>query len=265
MKRKVSIWTDCLPVSLDVFEVADFLRDFGFDARIRGGLFEAKGGNNTLAAFLAGIRIQDFETPLDRPATPSRENVDEEVSDLRTGETIAEHAYDGFWFQRKLHTEIASFHSPDTLANLVLTGRLVCTYGRKRYHARVVLMGAMRSAVQIVSTAGVVEGPARPPEYYWAKGRIFQRGLTGDELRDALSVLDDTFKGRFVEQSDPLMGRIVSAYCLQPLLYVIGGRVFCEDPGCCLFNSHRQSEVLKAQAQGAVCEQCSGMLSGAGG
>lgn len=262
MKRKVSLWTDCLADSVKLAEIEGFLRGFGFEAQTRGELFEQipEYRRGEFASFLASIRIKDFKIPLDRPAVCPREEAEREFSKSRAREACLSCAYDGLWFQRKLQTEIARLRSPDAVANLVFTGRLMCTWGGKRYHARTVLMGADAFAAQVVSSAGVVEGPAKPPEYYWAKGRLFQHGFTQERQSEALSVLDETFEGRFVKPSDPLMGRLVAAYCLQPLMYVVAGKPFCENPDCCLFNSHRQSEVLNAQKTGGVCPQCSAVI-----
>ncbi len=265
MKRKIALLTDCLPDCVDMGEVREFLRSFGFDAQIRGELFGKNRDEDSLrsfASFLAGIRISGFESPLERPTAPSSPEVEEEMAILLKGEADPSAAYDGLWFQRKLHSELAAGSRAEVSADLVYTGRLLCTYGSGRYHARVVVMGAAPDAPQIVSQAGVVEGPAKPPEYYWAKGRLFQEGFAGAGESEAISVLDEVFDGKFVKPSDPLTGRIVSAYGLQPILYAFAGKQFCENPDCSLFNSHRQSEVLNAQARGRVCKDCMERLKG---
>lgn len=256
MKRNIALRTDCLPDCVDADEALDFFRSFGFGAQKCGELFGENRNEARLrsaAIFLASIRIKDFETPLENPSVPSRAEVEEELSKIRKSEVDPSAAYDGFWFQRKLHAELAAFAGGGFDASFVYTGRLLCTYGQSRYHARVVIMGCDRATPQIVSHAGVVEGPAKPPDYYWAKGRLFQEGFA--QAR-ALSVLDEVFEGKFVKPSDPLAGRIVSAYGLQPLIYVLAGKQFCEDENCSIFNSHRQSEVLNAQGSGRVCKDC---------
>ena len=233
MKKKVALWTDCLPENVDADNVCAFLSSFGFDARRAGELF------GTSELLLASIRIRDIETPLDAPSADS----------------FADSAcpmYDGLWFQREAHRRLSGMGEQGT-ANLVCTGRLICTYEGRRYHARTVIMGGAPS-VQIVSSEGAVEGPAKPPEYYWAKARIVEQGA------GSLSVLDEVFEDRFIKGSDSILGQVVSAYCLQPLMYFFRGREFCSDPGCSLFNSHMQSEVMKAQAMGLLCAECRAVL-----
>lgn len=262
MTRKVNLWSDCLPASVDAGRTRDFLRGFGFDAQPRGELFgETRDAEylRRMASFLAGIRIRDFDAPLERPPVPSPAQEREEISVMRTGRADPSAAYDGFWFQRKLHGELAAFSGPGAAANLVLTGRLVCTYEGGRHHARTVVMSAAKGAAQVVSSAGAETGPAKPPEYHWAKGRIFQSGSALDR-EEALSVLDEMFEGGFVKQSDPVMGRVVSAFALQPLFYAAFGKRFCENRDCCLFNSHLQSDVLRAQAKMPVCGECMKLL-----
>ncbi|WP_462137556.1 DUF6775 family putative metallopeptidase [Candidatus Mycalebacterium sp.] len=263
MKRKISLWTDCLAASVDPAQIEDFLSGFGFETRMRGELLEqlSEDRRREFASFLTSIRIKDFETPLESPAIYPGDESERKFSKPRPRETDSDCAYDGLWFQRKLHSEIARLHSPDAVANLVFTGRLLCTWGERRYHARVVLMGADAGSAQIVSSAGVVEGPAKPPDYHWAKGRLFQQGLAQERENEMLAVLDETFEGRFIKPSDPQMGKLVAAYGLQPLMYVVAGKRFCENPDCCLFNSHRQSEVLNAQKKGGVCPECAAALA----
>lgn len=254
--RNFNLLTDCLPPGVDMGGVCEFLRRFGFEARPAGELFE---GARSEAEFLASIRIRDFEEPLDSPSRPSGEGVNGELRVISSRAADPRAAYDGFWFQREAHRICANSSRPGA-ANLVCTGRLLCTYGRGRYHARAVVMGAAPS-VQAVSSEGVLEGPAKPPEYYWAKARMLQEGAADEK---ALAVLDEVFEGRFVKRSGGLLGRSVAAYCLQPLMYFFFGREFCADPQCSLFNSHRQSEVLAAQAKGRLCAGCEKVLKRGG-
>lgn len=261
--RKVALWTDCLPPEVDGGKVCEFLHQFGFEAHTAGELFDggpSRGGGSPPggslpAEFLASIRIKDFEEPLDSPASPSAGDVREEADTVISLAARPEAAYDGFWFQRGAVRFCPSAVEGDA-ANLVCTGRLVCTYGRGRYHARTVVMGGAPS-VQIVSTEGVLRGPAKPPEYYWAKARMIQEGAAGG---GDFPVLDEVFEGRFIKRSSSLLGRTVAAYCLQPLMYYFFGKEFCDEPACSLFNSHRQSEVLKAQAHGRLCARCKSVL-----
>jgi len=163
-------------------------------------------------------------------------------------ESVRGEFYDGLWLQRILHKALAD-RAPEAsggqFTHMVFTGRLFGTYGDRRYHARVILAGSPA----LISTSGLVEAPARPREYYFIKGGLLRSG--GD-----LSELDRMYKGRYVEYDDPKTSAIMCSYALQALYYELTGNEFCEDPGCCIHNSHWQEEVLRIQYDGNMCEKC---------
>ena len=106
----------------------------------------------------------------------------------------------------------------------------------------------------LISTSGLIEAPAKPREYYYVRGRMVQSGMD-------ISELDSMYKGRFVEYDDPKITSILSSYALQVIFYELTGNAFCDNPICCLSNSHWQEEVLKVQYQGKLCDKCSDILS----
>ncbi len=126
--------------------------------------------------------------------------------------------------------------------HIVYTSRLFCTFGDKRYHARVVLTGIPC----LISTSGLVEAPARPKEYYWLKASFIQGGRDIEEL-------NDMFRDRFVDYDDPKITDILYSYTLQVIFHFLTGESFCLDKNCCLYNSHWQEEVLSAQLRGDLC------------
>ena len=175
--------------------------------------------------------------------------------------------YDGLWLQRIFYKIMASKNPSDfngSFIQIIFTSRLFVTFETggslttlpldpqpdrgyprsQRYHARVVLTGLP----SLISTSGIVEAPARPKEYYWLKASFIHAGKD-------LSELDLIYKGRFIEYEDPRISSVLAPYVLQAIFYELTGNPFCDNPSCCLYNSHWQEEVLKAQIEGKLCEE----------
>jgi hypothetical protein len=248
----VHLYTDHPSPLLDTGVIAERLEEFGILSENNGNLFEFLGDKDAsyrIADLLARSRIADIEKPLDvlHPDNPAETN--SELKKMSGLEGLRGVFYDGLWIQRIFHGALALKAPMDVTSerhmNMVFTGRLFGTYDGRRYHARVLLAGSPA----LISTSGLVEAPARPREYYFIKGGLIGSG--GD-----ISELDRMYKGRYVEYDDPKTSRILSSYALQAVYYELTGNEFCEDPACCLYNSHWQEEVLKVQYEGKVCEKC---------
>ncbi len=163
-------------------------------------------------------------------------------------EIVSGKFYDGYWMQRVLYRQLFEKINEELnngSIHLIFTGRLFGTFEDRRYHARVVLMGAP----SFISTSGLVEAPAKPKEYYYVRGRMIQSGMDTSEL-------DSMYKGKFVEYDDPKISSILLSYALQVISYEKTGEAFCENADCCLSNSHWQEEVLKVQYEGELCDKC---------
>jgi len=120
--------------------------------------------------------------------------------------------------------------------HVVLTRQLLGTWdaGDCRYHARAAVYGFPT----LLSTTGLVAGPARPREFYLGR-RI---GLGTEGLQEAL-------RGRYLEQGDPRLQQVLRGYLLQAVFYQATGSPFCEDKDCRLFNAHWQEEMIHAQTR----------------
>ena len=118
--------------------------------------------------------------------------------------------------------------------HVVFTNRLIGTWDQsdRRYHARVSVYGWP----SIISTTGIVEGPAKPREYYFG----LMAGLDEKDLREELA-------GRFVDYGDPHLTELLKGYTMQAVLYHLIGEPFCDDPDCRLFNAHWQEQMIRAQ------------------
>lgn len=115
----------------------------------------------------------------------------------------------------------------------------------KRYHLRY----ATFSFPVIISLPGIIEAPARPREFYIAKGLGVPLQKELEEY--ALTGLDDD-----------RLPRVLAGILLQAWFFYETGDPFCTDPDCSLFNAHWQKELLRAQRDSpyVLCEAHSKFL-----
>lgn len=236
----VFLYSDSPPQSLVMQDVTDFLTDLGLSVEFRGDFLSylSLGTEETaeLESFLSRARVFDIEVPIDLFKTHT------------ASEPFEKELYDGLWVQRIFSRFFLGKHPGELAENdfhAVITGRLLGTYGSRRYHARAIISGFP----SFVSTSGLVEGPARPREYYFLKAEFIRSGKD-------LSELDEAFRGKFIDYEDERITKITGSYVLQPLLHHFCGKEFCENGKCALFNSHWQKEVLDTQYSGLLCEEC---------
>ena len=245
----IYIYQDSPSPSLNIEEVVLYLKSLNFDVEIRGSISELTDNEpeSDFTQFLDSIRISDIESPLDK-----RRDADDLFSSDVEPSKIKENFFDGYWLQRKLFSNLSNKYPGnigDGFLNIVITGRLFGTFGTRRYHARVLLTGEPC----LLSTSGIVEAPARPKEYYFAKAKLLSEGMS-------IAELDRLFEGRFVEYDSPKITDITCSYILQLIKYRYTGEPFCKNEKCCLYNSHWQEEVLNLQYKKEICNECSDIL-----
>lgn len=243
------ILSDNTSDSLDTKNVERHIARYHEDVEYAGDFFEYLSINTSerkkYRSFLDKIKIEDIESPLD---TLNRKKNNKDVP--ASGRPVLD-LYDGYWLQRKLNSLLnknTGQYDQRPLV-IVITGMLFGTFGDKRYHARVIMLGEPN----IISTSGIVEAPARPPEYYWIKARFLQSD------RD-LSQLDEIYKDKYVLYDDDRLTDIVRSYSLLPITNELRAEAFCDDHNCCLYNSHWQKEVLDLQCKGVLCDKCENLL-----
>jgi len=260
MKRDlhIFIYSDYPSASLNIDVVLERITELGFPLEDRGNLIDFLSFSDQciykLAQNLSSAQIPDISIPVDNINPLNRNGIDSEINRLLGRVSARGKFYDGFWIQRILYSALAEKVADEIKSgfiHLIFTSRLFGTFENRRYHARVVLMGTP----VLISTSGLVEAPAKPKEYYYIKGRLIQTG------RD-VSELDNMYKGRFVEYDDSKISSILTSYVLQAVGYEVTGNAFCEDPDCCLFNSHWQEDVLKVQYKGNPCKKCMESIRG---
>jgi hypothetical protein len=158
--------------------------------------------------------------------------------------------HDGFVLQR-IFGEMIPAAELDHV-HIIFTGLLTCTFSEDdwRYHARTVVCGTP----SIVSTAGIVEGPAKPREFYLAQFR-------GELVVDA--GLKKRFSGSFIDYDDyDSMTAAAAVYALQTLFFFVNdGEPFCENKSCKLYNAHWQEELIHLIKKGALCTRHRQMAS----
>ncbi len=235
------LYSDGASESLVMDEVVGFLTEVGLGAKFCGDFLSHLSLNSEeqseLGLLLDRTRVHDIEKPVDslKESTFPDQLFEKEL-------------YDGFWVQR-IFSKFFLKKNPDELLqnsfHLIVTGKLLGTFGFRRYHARVIISGLP----SLISTSGLVEGPARPREYYFLKAEFLHSGKD-------IAELDQFFNGRFISPDDPGISKTVGAYALQPLLHHFSGKEFCDDPQCSLFNSHWQEEVIRIQCRGSLCPEC---------
>ena len=241
----ILLYTDDPSPALEVNKLADFLRSFNHNVNIEGDYISKLCLNSNeleeYSSYLRSIRIFDIEKPLERLIK------EDEIMDRASAPDTDRNFIDAYWLQRKWYFYLNKNEQGKENDNLliILTGKLFGTYGTKRYHARVLLTGKP----SILSTSGVVEAPARPREYYFAKANFI--GLGKD-----VSELDEYYKERFIRYDDPKLTDVICSYALQLVRGHLSGEPFCNDRTCCLFNSHWQEEVLNLQYKGNLCGNC---------
>jgi hypothetical protein len=142
--------------------------------------------------------------------------------------------YDGF----SMMAVCAGLLSPEEAAwdhcHIMLTNQLLGTWAENdhRYHIRAAIYG-LPSAL---STTGIIEGPAKPREYYLGRTLGFDHGQ-----------LNGLYGSRYIGYGDARLQEVMKGYLLQALFYYITGDPFCADKSCRLFNAHWQEEMIFAQ------------------
>lgn len=205
---------------------------------------------NSLAKKIAWSRISNFEiqeitfAPL--PAEIEYEKKRIEKSNHKSFGIL----YHGFKLQRVLAELIPREEKDSKHLHIIFTNQLFGTWSRSdgRYHARVSIYGLPT----IISTAGLVEAPAKPKEYYLLKREYHMLGMRENMLSD----LKEKFQGRFIDYDDSRTTEVVKGYAMQALFYYLVGDPFCRDRNCRLYNAHWQEDVIQAQLK-SLYEFCS--------
>ena len=246
----IHLYGDGLISSLSIEEVIRYLkgwmrrRAIGF----RGNFFqyhlkplpeeERELRVRRLAKELARLRIREAtgrnvgdQGPMEAEVAYERHRIEQE--DFKSFGIL----YDGFGLLRVFPSLISEDERNVDHCHIIFTNQLLGTWdgNDRRYHARVSVYGFPC----VVSTTGVVEGPAKPREFYLKR-----------QLGIPIEILKSEFKGRFIDHGDPRLTEVMKGYAMQAVFFHKTGNPFCGDPDCRLYNAHWQEELIRAQLDG---------------
>ncbi len=205
-------------------------------------------GDASLANLLCQIRVRSpFQTPT--PRNPLKPEIDYEERLLaRQTHPAAGVTYDGNELQRLAFAVLPQGERGPETIRVWFTERLFATWDEndRRYHLRVIVCGGPA----IISSAGMVQAPAKPREFYVARRLGVSPGrLPGATEADCLQF------------EDKRTTEVAKGYAMQAAMFALTGEPFCEDKGCRLFNAHWQAEMLGAQiGEPDYCERHTKML-----
>ncbi len=249
--RTVFLYQDPTTEVLDAGAIAASVRKvLGLAVRVRGDFLGHHEGRDreSLARRLASARVRHPDRPPEE-IEPVYGEVQFELRHLEEPSAkVAGVLYDAHRLSDVYRELLPAAERTLRTAHVAFTSRLFGTFDEdRRYHARVNLCGFP----SLVSTAGVVEAPAKPKEYYAVKARVAM--ALGSVPFEAVK---EPFRGQFIDYDDRRLTHVLEGYVLQCLFYHIAGEAFCEDATCRLFNAHWQAEVLRAQIEsGSLCRR----------
>jgi len=144
--------------------------------------------------------------------------------------------YEGFELQQFYYGLIPEEERKSDFLHIIFTNQMFATWDKndRRYHAR----ASIYAFPSLISTAGLVEAPAKPREYYLKR----QMGVPPERLKEEM-------RGRFLEHEDERITEVMKGYVIQAFFFQVTGNPFCEDKDCRLFNAHWQEELIHAQVQ----------------
>ncbi len=240
--------------SLDLQQIKNYLDTLGIPCELKGDFYGASNvPPEVVAKRLAASRIKDLRTEGALNFQPTNEDLQAELGILSKNEPTEfkrnlSNIYDAFTLSGFMKSSVGGG------LHIVFTSRMFATYEGRRYHGRVIFMDY---PLAVISTTGIVEAPAKPPEYYAKLAAFNSAKEAGYNLPDISSYeaeVKDELKGSFIDYNDPAMTKIIQGYVLQAVFYFLFGEAFCPDPDCVLYNAHTQEGLINAQIiSGSLC------------
>jgi len=188
-----------------------------------------------LAKKLAQFRVHHPKKKVNYTRNPLLGEINFELKFLRSDSIKPRGViYDGVQVMKICSELITPDESTWEYCHIIITNQLLGTWDENdgRYHIRVSIYGFP----SIISTSGIIEGPAKPREYY-----------LGLILAPDQKFLKNDSNLRSLEHGDPRILEVTKGYLLQALFYHLTGDPFCNNRDCRLFNAHWQEEMFYAQ------------------
>ena len=161
--------------------------------------------------------------------------------------------YDGHEILRAASSVIGSCPPLDGPLHVIITDMLIGTYDDQdmRYHARPVVA----SNPSVLSVPGMIWGPARSRQYH---AELAARGREpGGE-----AAVEAAHAGAHLVPGDARLRQVAEGYAMQAVFYAMTREAFCGDPGCRIYDSHWQSEVLELNSGAKLCAAHRAALDG---
>lgn len=142
--------------------------------------------------------------------------------------------YEGFEMQKKFLSHLPEEENILSVLSIIITNRLICTFDESdyRFHARAIILGNPT----IISTSGMIEGPAKPKKFYLDMLTNFS------EISE--SEIEKKYQGEFLTYHDLRLPQILEGYIMQAISFIETGEEFCENDFCRIFNSHWQKDLI---------------------
>ncbi len=128
--------------------------------------------------------------------------------------------------------------------HIIVTKDLIATFDDyKRMHIR----AAVFNFPSVISLAGIVEGPAKPKEFYLYRQRYEKLGIWAVKEQE----VKNKFEGEFIDYGDKRINEVLKGYIAQSIFFHITQDPFCAKKECRLFNSHWQKDLIYSQIKSA--------------
>lgn len=143
--------------------------------------------------------------------------------------------------------EIGAYAKAQDACHIIITDKIFVTLDEyNKPHIRASIYGYP----SVISTSGIVEGPAKPRQYYLCKQKYTQLRIWEIEEPG----LKKKFKGRFIDYQDKRMTQVLKGYIAQAIFFHITQEPFCKNKSCRLYNAHWQEDLIHSQLEvGRFC------------
>ncbi|KXA90673.1 hypothetical protein AKJ36_00285 [candidate division MSBL1 archaeon SCGC-AAA259I07] len=236
---KGRLYNNSSETDLDLSKIAEHLMEKGIfeEVEVRDSFPEEYEDEiEQIATALAETQVRNLEKPERDFQTESRDIDFEKKLLLGEESGLTSVLYDGFRLSKAFSDLLPEDERSDSYLHIIFTDRFFATWkpATKRYHARVSAYGFP----SVISTAGVVDAPARP----WGSYKIEKEG-------DGLKVVDESeeFEGSYVAHGDERLTEIMKGYALQAVFYHLHLGPFCNNKKCALYNPHLQVNIVKSK------------------
>lgn len=228
--KEIILYDEPTVPEIQIIKLKEFLHEtFQIQTSIEGNFFQIP--NPDISKEIAGARIFDLKKKFQRN-NPTIDQISIEKNNTDMSNKDNDILYDGFELQKIISKYLLK---DDEKLHIIFTNKLACTFDDDdfRYHAR----SWIGSNPIIISTSGMIEGPAKPKKFYLEL-------MTGFDKE-----FKTKFKGQYLEYHDARLYEIAKGYLLQSIIYFITGEAFCMDKECRLYNSHWQKDLLFTQCE----------------